>query len=228
MTAAAHPLDNPIWESLGGGHARFAQSAGSARRFTPEVSVLAGFSGEPEEGLAALAGLTAPGESAGVFFTRFPDAHPGWTFVRGGELLQMVHGGGAIAAAARDFVELGAGDVPEMLALTARTKPGPFSARTHELGLYLGVRDGGRLAALSGERLKLPGWTEISAVCTHPDFLGRGYAGALMAEVGRRILARGERPFLHVLPGNARAIALYERLGFSRRRLFRYAILRRG
>ena len=222
-----HPLDNPIWESLVSGHARFAQGAGSARRFEPEVSVLAGFSGEVEDGLAALAGVAAAGETVAVFMERAPKAAPGWTVVRGGELLQMVRAQGDFPASARELVELGAGDAEEMLALAELARPGPFSRRTRELGLYLGVREGGRLAAMSGERLKLPGWTEISAVCSHPDHLGRGHAAALVSEVGRRIVERGDRPFLHVLPGNARAIALYERLGFRTRTAFRYAVLRR-
>lgn len=222
-----HPLDNPIWEALGTRQARFARNAGPARRFEPEVSVLAGFEGPCERGLAALAPLVAPGQTCGVFFPEKPAGFAGWTVVRGGELLQMVHDGRPFPAVTAPLLELSPSHVPEMLELTALTKPGPFSARTRELGVYLGVRSGGKLVAMSGERLKVPGFTEISAVCTHPEHLGRGYAGALMAEVGRRILARAETPFLHVLPGNARAVALYERLGFSKRRLFDYAVLQR-
>jgi len=111
--------------------------------------------------------------------------------------------------------------------LTERTKPGPFHKRTHELGTYLGIRRDGRLVAMAGERLKIPGYTEVSAVCTHPEHTGHGYARILMAEVMQRILGRGETPVLHVREDNVRAIALYERLGFRLRVLMHFAVLRK-
>lgn len=125
-----------------------------------------------------------------------------------------------------EIVELGDGDSPEMLELTALTKPGPFGPRTHELGYYVGIRDQGKLVAMAGERLKVPGFTEVSAVCTHPDHLGKGYAAALMTEVMRAIRERGETPFLHVRADNARAIAIYERLGFRTAWQGHFAVLR--
>ena len=124
------------------------------------------------------------------------------------------------------FVRLTHSDVPEMQALAQLTKPGPFGARTHEMGDYLGIRSAGILAAMAGERLRLPGYTEISAVCTHPHHLGHGYASALMGELMNRIRNRRELPFLHVRPENTRAIQLYERLGFKQRASFYYAVLR--
>jgi predicted GNAT family acetyltransferase len=114
-----------------------------------------------------------------------------------------------------------------MIELTALTKPGPFSTRTHELGTYLGIRDAGKLVAMAGERLKVPGFTEVSAVCTHPEHTGHGYARILMSEVMRRIRSRGEAPFLHVREDNVRAIALYERLGFAVRVVAYLAVLRK-
>ncbi len=116
-----------------------------------------------------------------------------------------------------DVAELGVADVAEMMDLTALTKPGPFNRRTHELGTYLGIRRGGKLVAMAGERLKVPGHTEVSAVCTHPDHTGHGYARILMMEVMRRIRRRGETPFLHVREDNVRAIELYRRLAFETR-----------
>jgi len=223
-----HPLDNPIWDALGSSQARFAESRGSARRFTPAVSLLAGLREPSPEGFAALASLTAAGESVGLFFAAPVAPPPGWAVVREGPLLQMVHRGGEIAGLPAPYAELGEADVPEMLALTALTKPGPFGARTRELGWYIGLREGGRLAAMAGERLRVPGFTEVSAICTHPEHLGRGHARSLTAAVAARIQARGETPFLHVLPGNARARDFYGRMGFAPRVELHYALLRRA
>jgi predicted GNAT family acetyltransferase len=125
------------------------------------------------------------------------------------------------------LVELGTQDSPEMIELTALTKPGPFGPRTHELGTYLGIRLQGKLVAMAGERLKVPGHTEVSAVCTHPEHTGKGYAAVLMAEVMRRIRKRGETPFLHVRADNERAIKIYKRLGFRERKLGHFAVLRK-
>ena len=122
-----------------------------------------------------------------------------------------------------DFVPLTEADAPEMRALAELTRPGPFFSRTHQLGDFVGVKIDGRLVAMSGERMKVPGFTEVSAVCTHPDFRGRGYAGALMSHVASKILARGETPFLHSYAANTGAIALYEALGFR----FRAAVTMR-
>ncbi|MEI9852841.1 MAG: GNAT family N-acetyltransferase [Sphingomonas sp.] len=122
---------------------------------------------------------------------------------------------------------LGDADAPEMLALATLTEPGPFHAHTHSLGDFVGIRVGGRLAAMAGERMKLPGFTEVSAVCTHPDFRGRGYAGALMRVVIGGILARGETPILHSYATNRHAIALYESLGFRTRAELVFTVLAR-
>jgi predicted GNAT family acetyltransferase len=117
-----------------------------------------------------------------------------------------------------EIVTLGAADVPAMMALTALTKPGPFALRTHELGTFLGIRAGGELVAMTGERMKPGKFVEMTAVCVHPDYRGRGYAQALLAAVARQIEARGEIPFLHVFSNNNSAIALYQRQGMHIRR----------
>ena len=127
-----------------------------------------------------------------------------------------------------DIVTLGAEDVPAMMELTALTKPGPFSARTHELGTFLGIRVDGQLAAMAGERMKPAGYTEITAVCVHPSHRGRGYGQMLLSAVSRQILARGEIPFLHVFTSNKSAIALYKRQGMEIRRRLHVTVLQKA
>ena len=224
-----HPLDNVIWQALTTRQAQFAQGSNGARRFIPEVSPLSGFeepSNSAYESLTKLAGLDG---TLAVFLDRPYEPRPEWVFVAGAPLLQMVceRFTGGVAANGHQIRELGTGDSPEMLALTALTKPGPFGTRTHELGSYVGIHEYGKLVAMAGERLKVPGYTEVSAVCTHPDHLGRGYARILMSKVMECIVGRGETPFLHVRQDNSRAVALYERLGFVTRKLLHFAVLRR-
>ena len=224
-----HALDNVIWQALNTRQASFAEACGTARRFFCEVTSLSAFETPNDEGYAALAELVGAGGAAAVFLDQDYEARAGWERVGGAPLVQMVcengHGSAASNGSAA-IVELGPRDSPEMVELTTLTKPGPFGSRTHELGYYVGIRQEGKLVAMAGERLKVPGYTEVSAVCTHPDYLGRGYAGALMTEVMQQIRERGETPFLHVRADNARAIALYERLGFRIRRRGYFAVLR--
>ena len=224
-----HPLDNVIWNALTTRQSHFAETSGSARKFQPEVTLLSGFETPDDDGYTSLAGLAADGGTLAIFLDTPYENRPGWEWIAGAPLLQMVFQNGAATSTAAngDIVELGLRDSPEMIELTSLTKPGPFGPRTHELGTYLGVRVEGRLAAMAGERLKVPGYTEVSAVCTHPDFLGRGYAGTLMREIMRGISNRGETPFLHVREDNTRAIELYQRLGFRIRKAGHFAVLRR-
>ena len=224
-----HPLDNVIWQALTTRQAQFAEVSDHARRFIREVTLLSGFEEPSDEGYASLAGLIEAGGTVAVFLDDPYEDRAGWEFVAGAPLLQMVCENGAARSRSNghEILELGLPDSPEMLDLTALTKPGPFGSRTHELGTYVGIRDGGKLVSMAGERLKVPGYTEVSAVCTHPDHAGKGYARVLMMEVMRRIRERGDTPFLHVRQDNSRAIALYERLGFRTRILRHFAVLRR-
>jgi predicted GNAT family acetyltransferase len=226
-----HPLDNVIWQALTTRHARFAESFDGARRFVREVGPLGGIPETDSQGFTALAGLVGPGGTVGLFLDDSYESQPGWSFVVGAPLLQMICENGVIDLAARDprtkIMELGDADSSEMIELTALTKPGPFSTRTHELGTYLGIRDGEKLVAMAGERLKVPGHTEVSAVCTHPEHTGKGYAAVLMNEVMKGIRQRGETPFLHVRQDNARAIDVYKRLGFRERKFGHFAVIRK-
>jgi len=224
-----HPLENVIWNALTTRQAHFAESCDGARRFLREVTALCAFEHPEEEGYNSLARLTGKGGTAAIFLDKPYEARVGWEYVVGAPLLQMVCENGTSAPApspSLQILQLGDDDSPEMLELTAMTKPGPFGPRTHELGYYAGIRVSGKLVAMAGERLKVPGYTEVSAVCTHPDHLGKGYAAALMTNVMRCIRARGETPFLHVRADNSRAIAIYERLGFRTRWAGHFAVLR--
>jgi hypothetical protein len=176
-----HPLDNPIWQALISTHAGLAETCHAARKFPREVSVLAGFPEPTPKNYDALAALLSRDETVGLFLQDPPDPPAPWTICSTGPLLQMLcENRGSYSPSPRsdevrsnpEFIPLTQADVPEMLALTKLTKPGPFGARTHEMGDYFGIRNRGDLAAMAGERLRLPGYTEISAVCTHPEHLG--------------------------------------------------------
>lgn len=223
-----HPLNNVIWKALTTSQANFAEASDLARRFQEEVSVLGAVREQSEEAYRSLADLTRS-RAVGVLLEG-AEAPRGWTVIGGGNLMQMVHENGSPPSSATSdtpqFFDLSAADAPEMVALAELTKPGPFGPRTRELGRYIGIRQNGRLAAMAGERLRIPGYTEVSAVCTHPEFLGRGYARALMIELMQRIIERGERPFLHVRKDNTRAIELYRWLGFTERVHPYYAVMR--
>ena len=224
-----HPLDNPIFNALRTCQANFAETYGVLRRFPPEVTPLGGFPEPNAEGFAAVRGLLAAGGGLGLFLPKRMDAPEGLEIALDGDLLQMILENDARLEPNRhsyNFIELGEADVAEMVELATLTKPGPFDTRTREMGTYLGIREGGKLVAMAGERLKLPGYTEISAVCTHPEHLGRGYAGFLMTILAERIRERGEIPILHVRAENARAVQLYERLGFRRRLMSYFAVFR--
>jgi ribosomal protein S18 acetylase RimI-like enzyme len=212
-----HPLDNPVWSSLSGPHAGFAEENGSARRYPADVSPFAALPADPDaRAWVDLADLIAPGEA--VVLTG--PAHrppPGWTATALVPGVQF-DGSGIAGEPDPEAVRLTETDVPEMIDLVRRTEPGPFEKRTIELGTYLGIRRGGALVAMAGERMHPAGWTEISAVCTDPAHRGRGLAARLTLAVAAGIRERGEVPFLHTGARNAPAIRLYESLGFVLRR----------
>ena len=213
----ASPLDNPTWAALTGPHAHFAERHGQALRYPVDV---APFLALPDDHTPAVwddvAALAGPGETVVISATSAaPPAD--WEVLDRISGVQLVDAG-IPAAEEPEAVRLGPADVPEMLDLVARTQPGPFRKRTVELGTYLGIRRCGRLVAMAGERLHLPGWTEISAVCTDPGYRGEGLATRLVLAVAAGIRARGETPFLHAAATNTPAIRLYLALGFELRR----------
>ncbi|MEN2785942.1 GNAT family N-acetyltransferase [Sphingomonas qilianensis] len=220
-----HPLDRPIWHSLTGAHAPLALGYGDALRYRPEAHFFAAAPDDCRASLVALARLLPLDGTLGLVQADAIDAPPG-THIRSRVAInQMVLTALTTAGAPIAFDDLGDADAPDMLALATLTAPGPFFAETHRLGAFIGVRHHGQLIAMAGERTRPPGFTEISAVCTHPDHRGRGFARALMQIAIARILARGDAAFLHVYGHNEGAVALYEALGFRFRREMIYTIL---
>jgi len=210
---AAAALDRPVWSALATQHARFAVGGERARRFAPDIGPLAASRDDDPDSLAALAALADAGPLVLLQADpiRLPPAVVATSTAAG---VQLVLAELVDVAPDPRIVALGADAAPAMLALATLTRPGPFAARTHELGAFYGVVDGGALVAMAGVRLAQPGFVEISGVCTHPDARGRGYARSLSAHVARGVRARGATPYLHAYATNTAAIALYESLGF--------------
>jgi ribosomal protein S18 acetylase RimI-like enzyme len=213
----AHPLDDPVGTAITGPQAPLGMSRGRALRYQADVAPFAALPDDPtEQDWADLAGLGV--RLPAVLVSRdgvLPP--PGWVVSMELPGVQLV-GEDFTAAPEPEAVRLTAADVPEMLDLVARTRPGPFLPRTIEMGAYLGIRREGRLVAMAGERMRPPGWTEISAVCTDPDYRGEGLATRLMRAVSTVIRDRGDLPFLHAATENINAIRLYLALGFELRR----------
>lgn len=220
----AHPLDNPLWTALTGPQAHLAVRHGRAARFAADVSPFAAVADGSRAAWSDLAVLVAAGSSVGM--AAAPDEPPpGWELVAAIPGVQM-EGSGLATGADPEAVRLGLADVPEMLDLVARTEPGPFLPGTITLGTYFGIRRGRALVAMAGERMRPPGWGEISAVCTDPAHRGQGLAARLVRAVGAVVRERGDVPFLHTTAANLAAIRLYEHLGFTLRREIRFAALR--
>ena len=212
-------LERPVWSALTTVHARHATGTDRARRFQPDISPFGATGDESDESLAELGPLVAGGGRMVIAQTPDIVCPPGARMAPIMAALQM-HYERTDVPPARDLTirRLCEADAPAMVALAALTNPGPFAARTYLLGSYWGIERDGELVAMAGERLKQPGFTEVSGVCTHPDHLGRGHARDLCLTVLAGILSRGERAYLHVFANNTGAIALYEKLGFRHRR----------
>ncbi len=220
-----HPLDNPARAALLGPQAQLGERRGAVLRYQADVAPFVALPAQPQsEDWSDLAWLAGPG--AVVATAGVPAEPPAdWKLIMslpGVQLTGEAVGGEPDAEA----VPLGLPDVPEMLDLVARTRPGPFLRRTVEFGGYLGIRRNGALIAMAGERIRPPGWAEVSAVCTDPAYRGQGLATRLTLAVAAAITARGEIPFLHAASENAGAIRLYESLGFAERRAATFVVAR--
>ncbi len=212
-----HPLDNPVWHALTGPQAGLALGRGQARHYPREM---APFSAIAAPGAAAYADLAAglpPGLEARLFRPAEEPTPPGWETLSARPIVQMIAEDAGTPEDEGPVQPLGAEDASEILALAEAAQPGPFGRDTVLLGGYLGLRDGaGRLVAMGGERFRLSGHVELSAIAVHPAARGRGLGARITRALMRRALERGALPFLHVFPGNP-AAALYARLGFRER-----------
>ena len=209
------PLHNVFWSSLNGPHAHLAAGTATARRYARGFTPLLAFADAREPDLPALLPFCEPGEQ---FYCAdwTGAAPPGWRVDVDAAMYCMAWDAELPPEdRAPEALPLRAEHAEQAMQLAALTRPGPFGPRTLEMGDYFGVFEGERLLAMAGERMHAPGLREVSGVCTHPDFQGRGLARSLMEKLIRRQLLRGERPFLHVMTRNAGAVGLYQRMGFA-------------
>ena len=224
-------LDNPIWTALTTEHRHLALGDGVARRYPAAIGPLSGIANQSDQAYTALRDLAGSSSLVGLFLEEPYAPRPGWKLMRDGRMVQM------ICLEAPDFGtnplppgvvlrRLTTVDNPQMVGLAKLTEPGPFRDRTSELGAFFGILEGDRLVAMSGQRMRLPGFVEISAVCTHPEARGRGYARATMIELMRDAIGGGTVPFLHAFENNYPGIRVYAGLGFRLRRILHLAILK--
>ena len=207
------PLDNPFWTALSA-QPQFATGDEHARRYRPDIDPIAALPDEPDaHSWTALARLTE--EPEGINLLRLTYDIPGdWTLHGRRDIVQMICEAAPEHPTGSPIEELTTADRPEMLALALSTQPGPYALNTPDLGDYIGIRENGRIIAMGGVRIRALGMTEISAICTHPDFRGRGLARALTAELTARICDSGQQAFLHAAATNTGAIGIYQRLGY--------------
>ena len=218
MVTGPHPLNRPIWNALQGPQAQYAIKRGPAVRFDPQIGLFAAIPDASPESLAGLGDLIREFGETYLFEPADLPPVPGAELTARAEAVQMI--AERQIAPSRppfDILPLTEADAPEMLSLATLTKPGPFFARTHELGRFVGVREDGVLIAMAGTRMRTGPFAEVSGVCTLPEHRGKGLAGHLMRHIACAMQDCGETPFLHAYAGNSGAIGLYESLGFALR-----------
>jgi len=224
---ATYKLDNPVWHTLKTDHAHFGRGTALAKRYPPSMTLAVALSDHSEAAIADLTKIVPSGRTVAIIEANPPSELPGWTIQDQDQAIQMVCERPVPEPdTAVPLAKLTKADVPDMLALIDLARPGPFSARTIEMGRYFGIRQEGQLVAMAGERMSLPGYREISAVCTHPEHQGHGYASQLVSWLLNDLLRQEIVPFLHVRPDNARAYQIYEALNFRRRREVQILILK--
>ncbi|NUS18612.1 MAG: GNAT family N-acetyltransferase [Mesorhizobium sp.] len=222
-----HILDRPVWSALETRQRAFAEGSDLARRYRPSIIPFAATATDDPENLHALGRLLPAGENAILAQAHSIVLPPALVATMTADAVQMIAEAFQTVADPR-IEQLTRQDAAEMLALASLTKPGPFTLEALSLGEFWGVKIDGRLAAMAGERMKQPGYSELSGVCSHPDFRGGGLARLLSLFVANRIMARGEVPYLHAFANNAAAIRLYESIGFRLRSAMNIAVVRRA
>ena len=228
MRSRAHPLDHPIWSALTSCNRHVAEGDYLALRYLAPIAPFAATVDASAASFQSLLAVLPAGDQIGLFTIEEVMPPSAFSVIERGSVDQMVLAKMPHHVCTEPIVRLDPGDVPDMLTLVEVTHPGPFGPRTIELGQYIGVRRHGILVAMAGERMRLDGFTEISAVCVHPSFRGQGLAAELVSKLVRSIALRGETPFLHVFTSNRAAIELYLKLGFALRRRMHLALLARA
>jgi ribosomal protein S18 acetylase RimI-like enzyme len=224
----SHILDRPVWSALTTAQAHLAEGGPLALRFPRDIVPFAAARDASDEAISALAALAGPGDDLVLPEANELTLPPGFATVFAAPLVQMVLVREPEEAADARIERLTEADAAAMLELATLTRPGPFTLKAQALGPFFGIRIDGRLAAMAGERMKQTGFEEVSGVCTHPDFRGRGLARTLSVFVTRRTLARGVMPYLHAFASNQAAIRLYESIGFATRRELNVAMIRKN
>jgi ribosomal protein S18 acetylase RimI-like enzyme len=225
-----HPLDTVIWRALTSVQGNLAEGDERARRYPAVIAPFAATADTEPTSFRSLLALVGGADPIALFTTEEVEPPSAFSVLRRDSVDQMVlkDAGACAVQPGAPIVGLEVADVPQMLALASVTQPGPFGPRTIELGHYIGIRRQGVLVAMAGERMRLDGFTEISAVCVGPAYRGHGFAADLVRSLVSSIAARSEIPFLHVFTSNLAAIALYRKLGFTLRRRMHLALLVRA
>ena len=222
-----HPLDAVIWRALTSVQESLAEGDERARRYPAAIAPFAATVDTEPASFRSLLALVGGDDQIALFTTEEVQPPSAFSVVRRASVDQMAleDVGACTAQPGAPIVPLGLADGPEMRALANLTEPGPFGPRTIELGRYIGIRRQGTLVAMAGERMRLDGFTEISAVSVEPAYRGHGFAAELVRSLASSIAAQSEIPFLHVFSSNHAAIALYRKLGFTLRRRVHLAVL---
>lgn len=221
-------LDNPVWHAIADRHSHLGRQSRLSCCYQAQVSPFAAVMEPSTQALRDLSELIAPGSSAIVKSLSLLPAESSWQSTVLGSVIQMIATHAPSPGSDEGIRRLGTADVEHMMELVEATRPGPFERRTLEMGSYIGIQDKGRLIAMAGERMRLTGFVEISAVCVDDSYRGQGLAVRVINTLRREILGRGEVPFLHVLSTNSQAISIYEHLGFEHRQTFRLNKLERN